>query len=62
LLSRLPLISSKIADAVTKGEQAYEKQLQIEGAKEEKEATEKTIPPTQIQVEGVAQESEDEEA
>ena len=45
------LISSKIADAVNEGRQIYEKQLQIEGAKEEKEATEKATPPGQIQME-----------
>jgi small subunit ribosomal protein S2 len=56
------LISSKIADAVNEGRQAYEKQLQIEGAKEEKEATEKATPPGQIQMEGIAKEMEDEEA
>ena len=56
------LISSKIADAVNEGRLAYEKQMQIEGAKEEKEAAEKAAPPGQIQVEHIAKEMEDEEA
>ena len=34
------LFASKIADAVIEGRQLYEKQLQTEGAKEEKEAAE----------------------
>jgi small subunit ribosomal protein S2 len=56
------LISSKIADAVNEGRQAYEKKMQLEEAKEEKEAAEKANPPGQIQVEGVAKELEDAEA
>ena len=56
------LISSKIADAVNEGRQIYEKQMQIEGAKEEKEAAEKAIPPGEIQAEGGPEELEDEEA
>jgi small subunit ribosomal protein S2 len=56
------LISSKIADAVNEGRQIYEKQMQIEGAKEEKEAAEKTIPPGEIQSEAGPEELENEEA
>ncbi|OGP61001.1 MAG: 30S ribosomal protein S2 [Deltaproteobacteria bacterium RBG_13_52_11b] len=56
------LISSKIADAVNEGRQAYEKQMQIEEAKEEKEAAEKATPPGQIQVEEGTEALADEEA
>jgi len=56
------LISSKIADAVNEGRQIYEKQMQIEVAKEEKEAAEKATPPGEIQGEGGSEELEDEEA
>ena len=56
------LISSKIADAVNEGRQAYEKKMQLEEAKEEKEAAEKANPHRQSQVEGVAKELEDAEA
>jgi len=56
------LISSKIADAVNEGRQIYEKQMQIEGAKEEKEAADKATPPGEIQGEAGPDESEDEEA
>ena len=56
------LISSKIADAVNEGRQIYEKQMQIEGAKEEKEAAEKATPPGEIQGEAGPEELEDEEA
>jgi small subunit ribosomal protein S2 len=56
------LISSKIADAVNEGRQVYEKQMQIEGAKEEKEAAEKATPPGEIQGEAGPEELEDEEA
>ena len=56
------LISSKIADAVNEGRQIYEKQMQIEGAKQEKEAAEKAIPPGEIQGEARPEELEDEEA
>jgi small subunit ribosomal protein S2 len=56
------LISSKIADAVNEGRQIYEKQMQIEGAKEEKEAAEKAIPPGEIQSEAGPEELENEEA
>jgi len=56
------LISSKIADAVNEGRQAYEKKMQLEEAKEEKEAAEKANPPGQSQEEGVAKELEDAEA
>ena len=56
------LISSKIADAVNEGRQIHEKQLQIEGAKEEKEAAEKATPPGEIQGEAGPEALEDEEA
>jgi small subunit ribosomal protein S2 len=56
------LISSKIADAVNEGRQIYEKQMQIEGAKQEKEAAEKAIPPGEIQGEAGPEELGDEEA
>jgi small subunit ribosomal protein S2 len=56
------LISSKIADAVNEGRQIHEKQMQIEGAKEEKEAAEKATPPGEIQGEAGQEELEDEEA
>ena len=56
------LISSKIADAVNEGRQIYEKQKQIEGAKEEKEAAEKATPPGEIQGEAGPEALEDEEA
>ena len=56
------LISSKIADAVNEGRQIYEKQMQIEGAKEEKEAADKATPPGEIQGEAGPNELEDEEA
>jgi len=55
------LISSKIADAVNEGRQIYEKQMQIEVAKEEKEAAGKATPPGEIQGEGGSEELEDEE-
>jgi len=45
------LFASKIADAALEGRQIYEKQLQMESAKEQKEAAEKMEPPGQIQVE-----------
>jgi len=47
------LFASKIADAVIEGKQIHEKQLQMEGAKGEKEAAEKVEPPKEIQVEAV---------
>jgi small subunit ribosomal protein S2 len=56
------LISSKIADAVNEGRQIHEKQMQIEGAKEEKEAAEKATPPGEIQGEAGPEALEDEEA
>ncbi len=54
------LFASKIADAVIEGKQIYEKQLQTEGAKEEKEGGEKVEPPKEIQVEEVAEGAEEE--
>ena len=56
------LIASKIADAANEGRQIHEKQLQLEGAKEEKEAAAAAGPPGQIQVEEGAEDLEDEEA
>jgi len=47
------LFASKIADAVIEGKQIHEKQLQMEGAKGEKEGAEKVEPPKEIQVEAV---------
>ena len=55
------LCASKIADAVVEGKQIYEKQLQMEGAKEEKERAETAEPPKEIQVEAVAAEGTEEE-
>lgn len=54
------LFASKIADACLEGKQLYEKQLQIEGAKEEKEAPEETEPPAEMQVEGAIESVEEE--
>ena len=45
------LFASKIADAVVEGKQIYEKQLQIEGAKEEKEKAQEVEASKEIQVE-----------
>jgi small subunit ribosomal protein S2 len=47
------LFTSKIADAVVEGKQVYEKQLQTEGAKGEKEADQKAEPSGEIKVEEV---------
>jgi len=54
------LFASRIADAVIEGRQIYEKQLQMEEAKEEKGAAEQVEPPKEIQVEE-ASEGEEEE-
>jgi small subunit ribosomal protein S2 len=54
------LFASKIADAVIEGKQIYEKQLQMEGAKEEKAGEETAEPPKGIQVEAVAEGTEEE--
>jgi small subunit ribosomal protein S2 len=54
------LLTSKIAEAVVEGKQIYEKQLQTEGAREEKEGDEKAEPPKEIQVEEVAEGVEEE--
>lgn len=54
------LFASKIADACIEGRQLYEKQLQAEGAKEEKEVPEQAEPPAEIQVEDVAEGAEEE--
>jgi len=55
------LISSKIADAVNEGRQIYEKQMQLEGAKAEKKASEKVEPPGEIQAESAGEGLEGEE-
>jgi len=49
------LFASKIADAVVEGKQIYEKQLQTEGAKEEKTEGETAEPAEEIEVEAVAE-------
>jgi small subunit ribosomal protein S2 len=55
----IQLFASKIADAVIEGKQLYEKQLQRERAKEEKEAIQVPQPPGEIDVEeGVEGEEE----
>jgi small subunit ribosomal protein S2 len=54
------LFASKIADAVVEGKQIYEKQLQMEGARVEKERAEKLEAPKEIQVEEVAEGVEEE--
>jgi small subunit ribosomal protein S2 len=51
----IQLFASKIADAVVEGKQIYEKQLQIEGAKQDKEGSEKGETPKPIQLEEVAE-------
>jgi small subunit ribosomal protein S2 len=54
------LFATKIADAVIEGRQLYEKQLQIEGAKEGKEEAEPITPSGEIKVEEVIKEGEEE--
>ena len=54
------LFASKIADACIEGRQLYEKQLQIEGAKEEKGVPEQAEPVPEIQVEQVTEGVEEE--
>jgi small subunit ribosomal protein S2 len=54
------LFASKIADAVIDGKQMYEKHLQTEGAKEEKERAEQIEPSKTLQVEEVAEGAEEE--
>jgi small subunit ribosomal protein S2 len=54
------LFTSKMADAVVEGKQIYEKQLQMEGAKEEKERAEKVEPSEEIHGEEVAEVVEEE--
>jgi small subunit ribosomal protein S2 len=56
----IQLFATKIADAAIEGKQVYEKQLQTEAAKEEKQRAEKVEPPKQMQVEEVAEEIEEE--
>jgi small subunit ribosomal protein S2 len=54
------LFASKIADAAVEGKQIYEKRLQMEGAKEEKERAEQIEPSKEIQVEEGAEGPEEE--
>ena len=56
------LISSKIADAALEGKQTYEKQLQVEGAKEEKAMAASTPPDpsAKIQVDETTDDIEEE--
>jgi small subunit ribosomal protein S2 len=55
------LFASKIADAVIEGKQLYEKQLQVEEAKAEKEKEEQAASPGEIRVEEVIERGEEEE-
>lgn len=55
------LFASKIADAVIEGKQLYEKQLQVEEAKVEKEKAEQVASPGEIRVEEVIEGGEGEE-
>jgi small subunit ribosomal protein S2 len=54
------LFASKIADAAVEGKQIYEKQLQMEGAKEEKEKAQQVEPSKEIQVEEGTEGAEEE--
>ncbi len=54
------LFTSKIADAVIEGKQLYEKQLQIEEAKEEKKSVEQVETPGEIKSEEEIEEVEEE--
>ncbi|MEW6377827.1 MAG: 30S ribosomal protein S2 [Thermodesulfobacteriota bacterium] len=54
------LFASKVADAVIEGRQIYEKQLQMEGAKEEKETDEQGKPLAEIQVDEIIENVEKE--
>jgi small subunit ribosomal protein S2 len=54
------LFTSKVADAVIEGRQLYEKQLQMEGAKEEKEVPEQGETKGEIQAEEVIEGVEEE--
>ena len=57
----IQLFATKMADAVMEGRQLYEKQLQTEGAKAEKEAAPSVSSNGEIQVEqGSAEEKEEE--
>jgi small subunit ribosomal protein S2 len=56
----IQLFATKIADAAIEGKQVYEKQLQTEAAKEEKQRAEKVEPPKEMQVEEAAEEIEEE--
>jgi small subunit ribosomal protein S2 len=54
------LFASKVADAAIEGRQLYEKQLQVEEAREEKETPEKAASPEEIKVEEVIEGVEEE--
>jgi small subunit ribosomal protein S2 len=54
------LFASKIADAAVEGKQIYEKQLQMEGAREEKERAQQVESSKEIQVEQGAEGAEEE--
>jgi len=54
------LFASKIADAVMEGRQLYEKQLQMEEAREEKKTAEQVETPGEIKVEEVTEGVEEE--
>jgi small subunit ribosomal protein S2 len=56
----IQLFASKIADAAIEGRQLYEKQLQVEGVREEKETVEQVKPTVEIQVEEGIEEVEEE--
>jgi len=56
----IQLFATKIADAAIEGKQIYEKELQREGAKEEKEKAEKVEPSKEMQVAEVVEETEEE--
>ncbi len=57
----IQLFASKIADAAVEGKQIYEKQLQKEGIKEEKEKAEKVEPPGEMKVDEAVDEETEEE-
>jgi small subunit ribosomal protein S2 len=55
----IQLFASKVADAVLEGKQIYEKQLQMEGAKQEKEPIPAPRPPAEIDVEEAVEREEE---
>ncbi len=57
----IQLFTSRIADATIEGRQLYEKQLQIEGAKGEKETAQSEESSKEIEVEGVIEEAGEEQ-